>query len=317
MATAWSALTIAIASAALMGMAIQRGATCMVAAVDEVIAERRYARTLALAEAALWVGGLVAVAQLAGLAPAVARHEVGYPTVVGGVLLGLGAWINRACVFGAVARIGSGQLAWLGTPVGFFLGSLVPLHAGAARTVAEPFSWPAGLALAFAALVMWRLFRAVRAPALGEHLWHPHRATLLIAVTFFSTMLTVGLWAYTDALAELARAMSAMEARLALRGAMVLTLLAGAIAGGWLGGKLLWQPARPSALLRCVAGGAMMGAGALLVPGSNDGLIMLGLPLLLPHAWIAVATMTATIAVAIAVTRAARNSAPVASRMGR
>jgi len=35
------------------------------------------------------------------------------------------------------------------------------------------------------------------------------------------------------------------------------------------------------------------------VPGANDGLIMLGLPLLYPHAWIAFASMLVTIVAAL------------------
>ena len=42
----------------------------------------------------------------------------------GGVLLGLGAVINGACVFGAVARFGSGEWAYAATPLGFLLGSI-------------------------------------------------------------------------------------------------------------------------------------------------------------------------------------------------
>lgn len=309
------ALAIALASAALMGAAIQRGATCMVAAVDEGVRERRLSRSFALVEAALWVGGLLAAAQVLGMAPSVAQYETGPLTVLGGVLLGLGAWVNRACVFGAVARIGSGQLAWLGTPIGFLLGSLAPLDAGVSQPVPEPVAWPQAFAVAFVGLVVWRAVEAFRAPALAHHLWHPHRATLLIALTYFSTLLTVGLWAYTDALAALARAMGAMDARITLRGAMVIALLVGAVAGGWLAGKLAWQRVTVAAFLRCVAGGALMGAGALLVPGSNDGLIMLGLPLLLPHAWIAVGAMTATIALAIVLSGAFSRTAAASSLM--
>jgi toxin CptA len=46
-----------------------------------------------------------------------------------------------------------------------------------------------------------------------------------------------------------------------------------------------------------------MGAGALLVPGSNDAIVLLGMPLLWPHAWVAFAVMALTIAVAMRVTR--------------
>ena len=299
-----AALAVALLSAALMGMAIQRGATCMVAAVDEALVHRRLNRASALAEAALWVGGLVAVAQLAGLpvaAPTLVQVD-GW-TVAGGVLLGIGAWVNRACVFGSVARIGSGQWAWLATPAGFFAGSFVVLDSPSAGGV-PPVVLPATLAaFGFAGLFGWRVVETGRSQNALAHLWHPHRATLLIGLTFVTTMLTVGMWAYTDALAALARTDTAMDPRLAMRGAMVAVLLAGAILGGRLAGTL--RPERPTAaaVFRCFAGGAMMGVGAMLVPGGNDGLIMLGLPQLLPHAWVAVATMTLTIAIAIGFSR--------------
>jgi len=295
---AFGAIAVALVSAALMGVAIQRGATCMVAAVDEAVGQRRYARALALGEAALWVGGLIAVAQLAGgIRMVPAYYPATWLTLTGGVLLGLGAWINRACVFGAVARIGSGQWAYLATPLGFFLGCLIPIAGpAAAPNGMQPFAhaWP--VALTFGLLALWRLAQVVRAPDPLGHLWHPHRATLLIAITFVTTMLTVGFWAYTDALAALAHS---KDARLGLRSAMVLALLGGAVLGGWAAGKIHPEPVRAAAVARCLLGGALMGLGGMLVPGSNDGLIMVGLPLFQPYAWIAVAAMTATIAAGI------------------
>ena len=302
-------LAAALLSAALMGLAIQRGATCMVAAVDEVLTYRRANRVAALAEAAVWVGGLAFLAAAMGwLSMTPAAYPVTLGTVAGGVLLGLGAWVNRACVFGAVARIGSGEWAYLATPLGFFLGCLVPLSAPLPVATVSEFGVGSGarsIALVFALLAIWRLFAAARAPHPGRFLWHPHRATLLIAVTFVTTLLCAGAWAYTDALAALARS---MEAMLPLRLAMAAALLGGAVAGGAIAGKLRRQRPHVSGLLRCGAGGALMGMGAMLVPGSNDGLILLGLPALLPHAWVAVAVMTLSIAAAIglaAVTSAA------------
>lgn len=294
---------VALLSAALMGLAIQRGATCMVAAVDEVLTSRRTARALALAEAAIWVGGLACIAAAAGwLAMTPAAYPVTVGTIAGGILLGIGAWVNRACVFGAVARIGAGEWAYLATPVGFFLGCLVPLAPAHPAVAASEFGVGGG-ALAVAGLFVlfagWRLFEAARAPHLGRHLWHPHRATLLIAITFVTTLMSAGYWAYTDALAALARSMDAM---LTLRTAMVAALLAGAIAGGAIAGKLRRERPRASAVARCIAGGALMGMGAALVPGSNDGLILLGLPALLPHAWVAVTVMALSIALAIRLT---------------
>ena len=46
-----------------------------------------------------------------------------------------------------------------------------------------------------------------------------------------------------------------------------------------------------------------MGWGSLLIPGGNDGLILVGMPLLWPYAWVAFATMCVTIGVALALGR--------------
>ena len=52
-------------------------------------------------------------------------------------------------------------------------------------------------------------------------------------------------------------------------------------------------------MLRCFLGGMLMGWGSLLIPGSNDGLILVGLPLLWSYAWVAVLVMCVTIWAAI------------------
>ena len=221
-----------------MGLAIQRGATCMVAAVDELVSEGRARRAYALAEAALWVGGLSSIAlMLHWLNMSLGIYRVTGWTVAGGVMLGIGAWINRACVFGAVARIGSATGAWIATPVGFFIGCLFPVVAPepyAVGTAAGSPTIATVTILAFLIFAVWRLVEALHSQQITVHLWHPHRATLLIAVTFVVTLLTVGAWAYTDALAAIARN---DEALLSLRAAMVAALLGGAILGGALAGN--------------------------------------------------------------------------------
>lgn len=307
------AFLIAAACAALMGYAIQRGATCMVAAVDEIVSSRRIGRAAAILEAALWVaGGLVVASAFGRLASAPQGFAPTGWTVLGGVLLGLGALINRACVFGAVARFGSGEWAYALTPLGFFLGCLAfaPLADAAAPMRTSQASLllaaPALLAVPFLAFAAWRLnrFRGEAARhGLAAHVWSPHQATVVIGVTFVVMALTVGAWAYTEALAGLARGMTM---RLAARGLLVLALFAGAVAGGWTAGRFKARRLTAGAMLRCLAGGAMMGLGGLIVPGSNDGLILVGLPLLQPHAWLALATMSATIAAELMLTRRRR-----------
>ena len=65
------AFLLAAGCAAAMGFAIQRGATCAVVAVEEVLSEGRVTRLAALAEAALWVAGGLFLARALGLLTAV------------------------------------------------------------------------------------------------------------------------------------------------------------------------------------------------------------------------------------------------------
>lgn len=299
------AFAVAFACVFTMGYAIQRGGTCTVAAVDEIVSSGRMRRLLAMLEASLWVAGSLAIAQALHRLPVMpVSYASNAWTVVGGALLGLGAWLGGACVFGAIARFGSGEWAYAASPVGFWLGCLAvpvlfaPAMPARLDTASPLLAFPAATATVFALYAAWRIASGRRDGSLRDRaarVWAPHAATLVIGVTFVAMLLAVGAWAYTDALAELARGMSrSTPARLALFGA----LLGGAALGGWTAGRFRPVAVEGSAVARCLAGGALMGAGSVLIPGSNDGLILVGMPLLRPYAWLAFGTMCATIALA-------------------
>ena len=296
---------VALVCAAIMGFAIQRGATCTVAAVDEVIGKRSFHRLAGFAEAALWVAGGLLAARAIGVLP---QLPPGYApsvwTVAGGAMLGVGAWLNGACVFGAIARLGSGEWAYAATPLGYFVGCLsLPWLFGAPAPQRLESGSPVlalpGLALwAFAGFVAWRLVAAWRGGAWRtwrERVWKPHAATTVIGITFLVTFVLVGAWAYTDLLAAIARGMAD---NLLARIVLALALLAGAVWGGWTAGRFQARRVTVVQLLRCLAGGALMGWGTLLIPGSNDGLILIGMPLLWPYAWVAFGTMCLAIGLA-------------------
>ncbi len=312
MTAAW---LVAILCVGVMGFAIQRGATCTVAAVDEVLTKRRAHRLVAMLEASLWVAGGLALARLAHLSGSMpAGYAVSAWTVIGGALLGLGAWVNKACVFGAVARLGSGEWAYAATPVGFYVGclSVMPLFA---RPVASRISEDSPLfqaltlvAVVFVGFVLWRLrpgLLALRGPDrsrwMRQKIWAPHAATVVIGVSFVITLLLAGRWAYTDVLTDLARAMDGESVSLLLPLLLLTALYVGALTGGLTAGR--WQSVRVSTsqVLRCFAGGVVMAWGSLLIPGSNDGLILIGMPLLRPYAWLSFASMFGAIAAAMLV----------------
>jgi Sulphur transport len=295
--------------AGVMGYAIQRGGTCTVAAVEEVVDKRRFNRLTALAEASLWVaGGLVLAQSLDLLGQTPAGYAVSQWTVVGGALLGLGAWVNRACVFGAIARFGSGEWAYVATPIGFYVGCVsvgIVFAPPAPHKLAEgspvlQASWAALPIVAFAAWRLMRLLYGVRSVASARdvvsRVWSPHAATIVIGIAFVFMLLLVGSWAYTEALADLARGMSmSLVAKIVL----LLALFLGALWGGWTAGRFRSTRVSTAQLLRCFAGGVLMGWGSLLIPGANDGLILIGMPLLWPYAWLAFLTMCVSIGAAL------------------
>jgi len=309
--------------AAIMGFAIQRGATCMVAAVDEVVSKRRFTRLGAMLAASLWVLAGLLIAQAFQRLPTMpAGYAVTAYTIVGGALLGLGAFVGRACVFGAIARFGNGEWSYLMVPVGFFAGCatvsplFMPMMPKALPHGSAVLGASAWIAVPLAVLLAVWIARAGRgatlksgevvpgAPArlgLAARVWSPAAATAVIGVTFFFMMLLVGPWAYTEALADIARK---MPHDLLPRALLMFALFAGAFIGGLTARRFGSTPVTLSRLARCFASGVLMGWGSLLIPGGNDGLILVGMPLLFPYAWVAMASMALAIGVAMAATRA-------------
>jgi uncharacterized membrane protein YedE/YeeE len=311
-----AAFVVALLCAGVMGFAIQRGATCTVAAVDEFVNKRTLQRLLSIGEASLWVLSGLLIAQALGLLGVMpAGYAIGLATIVGGALLGVGAFVNRACVFGAIARLGSGEWAYVTTPIGFYAGCVslpylysvpAPQKLAHGSPVLQASAWVTAIAGAF---ILLRLAGALRRPegASDESVWHrihdgvanriwsPHAATTVIGIAFFFMLLLVGAWAYTDVLAELARGMTHS---LVARSALLLALFAGAVIGGYTAGRFVHTPITLAQVLRCFAGGVLMAWGSALIPGGNDGLILVGIPLLWPYAWLAFFTMCVAIALA-------------------
>lgn len=301
------AFLIAAICAAIMGYAIQRGATCLVAAVDEVLTKSSAWRFLGLAEAAVWVAGGVLLWRVLGGQETL---PIGYPatlgTVAGGLLLGLGAFVTRACVFGAIARFGSGEWAYVLTPIGFYLGCVTiwPLIGNFPQMhVASPLFASSWLLVPFALFVGWRgveVIRAGRARMLAAHIWTPHRATAVIGIVFAISLIAIGPWAYTYALLSLAQGkIEGVIVKLVL----LVMLFVGALVGGWTAGRLELRAPTLETAMRCLGGGVLMGWGSLLIPGGNDELLLVGIPLLQAYAWVAVASMAVAIALGLAVER--------------
>lgn len=313
------AFLIAIIAVGIMGFANQRGGTCTVAAFEEVIFEGRFKRLIALFEASLWAGAGFVLLDAAGLLAAVpANYAAGVRTMAGGVLFGIGAFVNGSCIFGSVARLGSGELSYLAMPIGFYLGGVAamhlpnPAHLDEKSPLIVASAW---LVAPVLVLVLARLYTHVRhmrqtARALSEHLWSPHVATTIIGIAFVVTAAAQQNWTYSEVLSDLARGATSGLHRKVFLG---VALLAGAILGGVTAGRFKIGTTDLIQIFRHFAGGILMGIGALLIPGGNTALALVGLPLLFPYAWLAFISICVTIYIALRLTVRLRTGLTVRS----
>jgi len=280
----------------IMGVAIQRGNTCTVVAFDDVVHRRSWDRLLAIVYAWFWVaGGLTLLALATGVRPTAQVVPVTAWSIVGGLLLGIGAVVNGACTTGSIARIGSGEYTFALTLLGFYLGCVLAPHLFGRLSTAHVKTPPTATSLDYpvAALIGLGVVAAltVRRYASGLHenlraflrnAWDPRTATFIIALLFVALVQLFGPWAYTDLLGDISHSVEDLAVQ---RVALLFALLAGAVvAGRSMKGARLIGPLAPRAI-RCLIGGVVMGLGFAVAPGAFDGLTLYGQPLLLPFAW--------------------------------
>ena len=317
-------ILVAALLAALFGFSIVRGGVCTLAAVEEAVLHSRWQRLQGFAEVWLWVVTFFLAAHVGwGFEFMNVSYAATLTTVLGGALLALGAFVNQACPFGTIAGIGSGYWSYLATPVGFFVGSVIHFHfldflAPVPSSMRSPlFAVSPILLVPLLVFLGWRLVCILRhlsdAGCFVSALrggWNPLSASVVVAFSFSGLAITVGGWSYTQLLSDLAAHRYEL---LSERLIFLVAMFAGSLAGGLTDRG--WHPQRATlkALGRCFLGGLLMGIGNRLVPGAHDSLTLIGQPLLLPHAWIAMGSiyLTLTLVYAMVRVRRCRESAAV------
>jgi hypothetical protein len=293
------------------GYATQRGGICAVAATEALVRERRPGRFLAFLFCAAVGLTLLAGAALAGRS---VFHT--YPgasamltPALGGIVFGAGAWVNGACAFGTVAQLGSGRIARVATIIGFITGSALAFGLGMDASprallsplrAASPVALLIGAGAASATLGFW-LARQPRAP--DRRGWTPALAMAVIGAVNALLLVLATRWPYTNLLMDLARMSGDDIPRRAL---VAVVFIVGAIGGGVAGGGFRLASGPFRLWTRSAAGGALMGLGASLVPGGNDTMLLVGLPLLLPNLAAAYLAMAATLSM-LEIAAVARN----------
>jgi uncharacterized protein len=274
----WAGMALLGVLGFVLGFALNHGSICTVIATRELVSEKRPARLIAIIECAVWATLVYVVLETSPMMQA-GWSPIGY-LVPAAFLFGLGTYVNGACVFGSVGHFGNGEIdfgfAFLAIFAVFYIESLFNLLPDQPPISASPPLGAVLLALALLAILMLRLGVSFRSES------NFRRLTLsmgVIGITFTNLAVFAPGFSITASV-----------------GSIVSIPVAGAvIAVCMFGGSLVSARLRKrrfllkwptfEAIFRRTLGGVLMGLGALLIPGGNDTLLMVGFPM---GAWQAV-----------------------------
>ncbi len=307
-------LLIGAALAALVGYSAQRASICSVRAVAEALDDRDPRLMVSFAKAAAWALALAIPLGWTSLGEIEAgATRLGPAVIAGGVLFGLGAALNNRCAVSTISHLASGEGAMLLTLAGFAAGSLAVARIVSAGTGLEPagaamLARPSAMGLAIVALSwIWALLETRRLILGGGDARTRTLACAAIALGLANAVVFVlhGPWAYSAAIVQATGAPFGGSAP----APVALLLFAALLAGGWLSAwrhgrfRLRWRGERR--WQAHLAGGALMGCGAALVPGGNDAVLLNAVPLFAEHALPAYAAMLLGVALGLMVRRRA------------
>ena len=285
------------------GYICQRGRTCAVSAAYEIAKRRRARRFLGFLYAAAWSLLIVSIAAM--FRPDLLRaFNATLPTVwtiSGAVVFGLGAAINGRCSLGTISRLGSGDLVRIGTLLGIFVGIAI-----AARLLPHAMTVPGAtvllvqapllrIAIALGAVVLLAIILRHYVPrdfVVGQ--WTIGRAMTAIGIVNGLLIWFAHNWSYTSFFRLVS--MGGMAPVLMGLGIFAV-LIAGSVTAGLVSRQFRLSAGLPREWIRAIIGGLLMGVGVFLIPGGNDTMLLVGLPLLLPQLIAAYGVMYVTLIV--------------------
>jgi hypothetical protein len=294
---------ITVLTAFAVGFAMKSGGLCTYAAALQIVREQRFERLLAFLGAAAWTA--LVVIPLAWLWPdrlsLGATHYQWGTALAGGVVLGAGAWLNRGCFFGTFVQITGGNLAYLAALPGIVAGAL------AARIMlAEQVPEKTQMALA-ASPGIWAVAGGILAFIIILTLVFDLRGKQRRPLSFLLIAIVLGVgggalfasvsgWDFAAVMTR--HAYHAWQlvpsGPTALAVYCTLAMVAGGVTAAISQGRFRWQAPALLPSLASLGGGALMGAAAVVIPGGNDGLLLSGIPVLAPHAWVGFLAMLAS-----------------------
>jgi toxin CptA len=223
-------------------------------------------------------------------------------SVGGGILLGLGAYKNKACAVGTISRIGDGNLNYLFTPIGMLISVFVfyQLNINRPQMTMESSivtQYPIAfllISLMSIVLLFYILSKKNTEPKLSfKQLVQP---TTIVAICFVLLILINTRWSYTELINDFAKNNFNISF---MRVLLFLIFFAAVILGGLYFKTFQFRSFKLNTIFNCIIGGALIGFGSQLVVGSHDTITLYGFPLLLTTAVIVSLTNFITISLCI------------------
>lgn len=290
----------------LVGFAMKRGGLCTYAAVVQIVHEKRLERLMVFLGAAAWA--TLIVLPLYWLMPnkfslSLTHHHT-LTALLGGAVLGVGAFFNKGCFFGTFVQLVSGNLNYLATLLGLstgvilthqYLDNLIPGTLDT-TTVFKPSSiaylWLLSMSV-FALFMLWGV--KLRGNGIIKRMaglctlnWQSSFAMIIIGIGGGLLYATVNGWNYADVLANTTNQLIIHKGIGPSQIALIssLSMVSGGIIAALTAREFMIRQAQLSIIFSCFLGGLLMGSAAMLTPGGNDGLLLKGIPSLAPHALI-------------------------------
>ncbi len=202
-----------------------------------------------------------------------------YPTLMtfaGAILFAIGALLNGACAIGTLGRLARGDIGYIATLAGAgavaFLvpGAMVKSQVPDLRALTGSL-W-LGIILALTVAVMIWTRRQLRLRQLGSY--------ALLGVTSAVVTNWRGDWTWLSVIQEMQIGAPIQYAAVGC----VAAVLVGALLTALARGAYRFIRPDPRRMAREAAGGGLMALGAILIPGGNDALLVLGIPSGSPNA---------------------------------
>jgi len=286
-----------------MGFYVKLGNTCLVACTTELIKHKNPSKFYEIINSWFWVILLITTLQLSiGFTVETKSFEISWMTFVGGFLLGLGAYINKACAVGTISRIGDGNFNYLFTPIGMLISVFIFYHLPieSPKQINEVSIVNLHPVYFFVISLISIIVLLIYFYSRNKNLKFPQKIlgapTSIISICFVLLLLLNTPWSYTQVISDIAK--NSIQNKTENIILFCLFFIA-VIAAGFYLNSFKPTSIKIKTILNCFLGGAIIGWGSQLIIGSHDSITLYGFPLFLASAAIAMFINLITLAVCI------------------